>query len=118
MFETIKQGSFLIVQVNIESLDAEVAADFQDAFSKLVGQEEGFVLLDLHKVNFMDSSGLAAIVFCFQLTDIKDELAIFGLQDRVERLFTLTRMHEMVNVFKTQEEALAEVSRRPPKEES
>jgi anti-anti-sigma factor len=54
----------------------------------------------------MDSSGLAAIVFCFQMTDIKENLAIFGVQERVGKLFRMTHMHHVVRIFKNLEEAL------------
>ena len=105
MIEDRVQGRFLIIKPVIEKLHADNAADFRTTLAERLARENRFVLLDLSNVAFMDSSGLAAVVFCFQMTDIKESLAIFGVQERVEKLFRMTHMHQVVRIFKDLEEA-------------
>lgn len=105
MLNIVQEQDFTVVTPQIPQLDSNVAADFKTAFSELLASDQHFILLDLSLVDFMDSSGLAAIVFCFQLTTIGKKLAICGLNDRVEQLFTLTQMQKVVQLFSTKREA-------------
>ncbi len=105
MFQVSREKDFLLVFVNIDRIDGDLAADFKESLSELIAGESPLVLLDLGRVDFIDSSGLAAIVYCFQMTTIKEELAICNPRPRVQRLFELTRMNEVVRIFSTREEA-------------
>jgi len=107
MFEFRVQGRYLIVTPMIDKLHADNAADFRSSLIKRLEVESRFVLLDLNNVRFMDSSGLAAIVFCFQMTNIRENLAIVGVQERVNKLFEMTHMHKVVHIFKDLNEAEA-----------
>ena len=106
MLETYWEKEILVVKVTLEKLDMAVAADFQYSFADLIKGVDSMVLLDLSNVKFMDSSGLAAFVFCFQSTDIKQELAICEVQERVAQLFRLTRMDQIVTIYPTVPEAV------------
>lgn len=115
LIEIVREDDgFVVVKVQPERLDARVAADFKQELSDLVRREDEFVLLDLGQVSFMDSSGLAAIVYAFQVTGLKEQLAICCVQDRVWRLFELTKMGDVVRIFKTREEAVADLQAHPP----
>ena len=50
------------------------------------------LVLDLSGVDFVDSSGLGAIVACLKRLGPRGDLAIAGARGAVSRLFTLTRM--------------------------
>ncbi len=110
LFKVTHENDFTIVTPELENLDTHIAADFKTKFSELLAGDARFILLDLCNVTFMDSSGLAAIVFCFQLTDIKSKLAICGAGERVMRLFELTQMTTVVRIFDTKEAAIAALS--------
>ncbi len=110
MFKTCMEKGILVVEVIVEKLDMHVAADFQHAFSKLVEGRDCMVLMDLGKVKFMDSSGLAAFVFCFQSTDLKQELAMCNVGERVWQLFKMTRIDQYLTMYGTREEALEAIS--------
>ena len=110
MLDVTKENRFTVIKPTMANLDSHVAADFKSAFSKQLDNDPDFVLLDLSNVNFMDSSGLAAIVFCFQMVDIKDKLSICGVNDRVMKLFTLTQMGKVLHIFPTKENAMSVLS--------
>jgi len=58
-------------------------------------------------VRYMDSSGLAAIVFCFQMPNFRENLAIVGVPERVNTGFEMTHKHKVVQIFKVLNEAEA-----------
>ncbi|CAM2067068.1 Anti-sigma factor antagonist [Sulfidibacter corallicola] len=107
MFEVTPTDQYVLVKVTVEKLDAKVAATFKDDFTKIIDDHNRFVILDLCGVDFIDSSGLAAVVYCFKLTGIKDELAICASNERVLHLFKLTRLHDMINIYGSVDEAIA-----------
>jgi len=100
-----KEDRFTIITPQMNSLDSHVAAEFRTQFSELLNRDPDFILLDLSRVTFMDSSGLAAIAFCFQMTDIKEKLAICAVTERVGKLFKLTQMETLLQIYATQQEA-------------
>jgi len=106
MIETTIENGILIVDVTVKKLDMHVASDFQHAFSDLISGGGRMVLMDLSQVVFMDSSGLAAFVFCFQATRLKRELAMCNVQERVLQLFKLTRIDQYIRMYTTRAEAL------------
>jgi anti-anti-sigma factor len=106
MIEKEQLGKVTLVKLAIGSLDTNVAADIRESLSQIVQTTNDVILLDLGQVHFMDSSGLAAIVYCFKMTEMKDQLAICGVNERVLQLFQITKLHAIVRIFKTREEAL------------
>lgn len=107
MIEKEQIGQVTVVKLAIGSLDTKVAVDVRESLSKIVQGTESMILLDLDQVKFMDSSGLAAIVYCFKMTEMKEQLAVCNVSDRVHQLFTITKLEAVVRIFKTREEALA-----------
>jgi len=107
VLESRKEGDTLVITVKVPKLDMRVAADFKEALSRAVRAKDGVALLDLGAVDFMDSSGLAAFVYCFNLTDIKNELAICSAKPRVRELLRITKMDDLLRVYDSREAALA-----------
>lgn len=106
MIESQIIGKVTVVKLAIGNLDTNVAADVREGLSHIVQQTNQVVLLDLDQVKFMDSSGLAAIVYCFKMTEMKDQLAVCNVSERVHQLFKITKLHAVVQIFKTLQEAL------------
>lgn len=94
-------------QVDSKVLDASTAAAFKDAIKPLLTQHAK-VVLDLSKVEFIDSSGLGALVSCLrQAHAIGGEIKLFGLGKSARALFELVRMHRVFEVFNSADEAIA-----------
>ena len=111
MLLTEDRQDILVIQVDIPKIDMLSASDFQHGFSRLIEGHDKLILLDLCKVDFMDSSGLAALVFCFQQTDLRRDLVLCGLNERLTRLLQLTRLMRILRVFPDRETALAELEK-------
>ena len=86
-------GSFGLLSVDEPRLDASVAIQFKDRFRDLTQDASGDVILDLSRVDFLDSSGLGAVVAARKLLGAGRRLELAGLTTPVARVMTLTQMH-------------------------
>ena len=67
----------------------------------LMNKEEKVILLDLQDINFMNSSGLGALVATLKAVKAEGgELALCSLSDQVKIIFELSRMNRIFHVFK------------------
>lgn len=65
------------------------------------------IVINLSKVNYMDSSGVATLVEGLQLTkEYSGAIRIVGLNERVSEIFKLTRLHQVFEIWPTEAEAL------------
>lgn len=98
-----------IVTVQEQRIDAAVALDFKDGMRKITQGGSETVVLDLHHVAFIDSSGLGAIVAAMKHLAPTRKLVLAGLTPTVDKVFKLTRMDSVFSVFPTIDGALAEL---------
>ncbi|MGZ2255886.1 STAS domain-containing protein [Roseobacter sp. A03A-229] len=98
-----------IVSVREDRIDAAVALEFKDAMRVQTEDGPDTVVLDLSEVQFIDSSGLGAIVASMKTLGADRKMALAGLTPTVERVFQLTRMDSVFSVFSTLDGALAEL---------
>lgn len=99
-------GDVAVFDVPHESVDASNANDFK---LELKACCDGCkkVVLDLAKVQFVDSAGLGAMVWAFrQLSSEGGDMRICNVNGSVRALFELVRMHKLLSVFESREEAL------------
>lgn len=102
----ITDDKLRIVSVQEPRIDAAVAIAFKDAMRAQTDCGPDLVVLDLSQVEFIDSSGLGAIVAALKNMGKNRRLALAGLTPTVARVFELTRMDTVFNVFPTLEGAL------------
>ena len=108
-FDTKTEERLRIVSVQDPRIDAAVAIEFKNAMRVETDSGPDLVILDLSNVEFIDSSGLGAIVAAMKNMGQARKLALAGLTPNVERVFTLTRMDSVFNVFPTLQGALDEL---------
>jgi anti-sigma B factor antagonist len=86
-------------------LDASTASALYDKLSDLEVQDTHNVVLDLAKVTFMDSTGLAVIVTEHKrLQHAKGTLTIFSPPSSVRRLFEITGLTTVLDIVPATEE--------------
>jgi anti-sigma B factor antagonist len=96
-----------VVTLKCENLDAGNVATFKEAMRPLL-ERERIVLINLAEVDFVDSSGLGALLSCLRTMNNKDgQLKLFAMTKRVQALFELVRMNRIFAIYNTREEALA-----------
>lgn len=108
-----RYGDSIVVTPEVPIIDAEVAVPFKEQLHAHMGQLERdgvgapCVILDLHGVNFMDSSGLGAIISVRKTLGARGELRLAGVQPEVRALFELTRLIRVLPLFDDVQQALA-----------
>ncbi|MEM6888928.1 MAG: STAS domain-containing protein [Pseudomonadota bacterium] len=107
---TTSDNRLQIVSIREPRIDAAVAIEFKDAMRSQTEGGPGIVVLDLSAVEFIDSSGLGAIVASMKYIGKERTLALAGLTPTVARVFQLTRMDSVFRLFPTLDGALAELS--------
>jgi anti-sigma B factor antagonist len=105
---TKTEDSFRIVSVQDTRIDAAVAIEFKDAMRQQTDDGPDIVILDLSQVQFIDSSGLGAIVASMKYMGADRTLALAGLTPTVEKVFRLTRMDSVFSLFSTLDGAVEE----------
>lgn len=99
-------GSALVVAVKDRRIDAAVAVRFKNRMMELTATHSERVVLDLGDVEFIDSSGLGAVVGSMKHLGRARKLDLAGLTPTVEKVFRITRMDRVFRIFATVEEAL------------
>jgi anti-sigma B factor antagonist len=102
-------GGHRIVTVNESRIDAAVALSFKDQMRSQTENGPGIVVLDLRQVQFVDSSGLGAIVASMKAMGRDKTLALAGLTPTVDKVFRLTRMDSVFRMYPTLEDALSQL---------
>ncbi len=96
----------LIVTVPGRVLDVVHADEFRQAVHPILAEETKAVL-DIARLDFVDSSGLGAFVGCAKmLRAAGGDLKICGMRKKVSWLFHLLKMHMICDLFDTKEEAI------------
>ena len=108
-FDTKTEELLRIVSVKDARIDAAVAIEFKDGMRAQTDDGPDLIVLDLSNVEFIDSSGLGAIVAAMKSLGAERRLALAGLTPSVERVFKLTRMDSVFHVFPTLDGALDEL---------
>lgn len=87
-----QEGAVTVVRPAGTRLDALVAVQFKDRMKLAVEGGGGCVVLDLSAIDFLDSSGLGAVVAVRRFLRDGQRLELAGLMPAVQRVFRLTRM--------------------------
>ncbi|UWQ91719.1 STAS domain-containing protein [Aliisedimentitalea scapharcae] len=96
-----------IVTVNANRIDAAIAIQFKEDMRSETEGGPDRVILDLSSVNFIDSSGLGAIVAAMKQMGQGRNLDLAGLTPTVDKVFRLTRMDTVFNLFPSLDDAKA-----------
>lgn len=89
-----------ILKVFIEGeIDTFTAPKLRDELEAIDIDSLVFIELDLSKVVYMDSTGLGVIVAIYKKVTRQDgNLKLVGLSNRLERLFAITGLSELMNI--------------------
>ncbi|MFD1158679.1 STAS domain-containing protein [Roseovarius aestuarii] len=96
--EVTTNETFDIVTVNAGRIDASVAIQFKDAMRAATENGSCHIILDLGQVNFVDSSGLGAIVAAMKQLGSDRKLDLAALRPDVAKVFHLTRMDTVFDI--------------------
>lgn len=87
-----------VVLVEAARIDALVAIQFKDEMRAVTADAAPRVVLDLRQVDFIDSSGLGAIVSAMKAMPQGRKLELAGLTPTVDKVFRMTRMDSIFTI--------------------
>lgn len=90
--------SHLNITVTEARIDAAIATQFKDALRAIVMKSHKPVHLNLHNVDFMDSSGLGAMIAVRKSLPDSLPMVLLAVTPNVERVFRLTRMDSVFEI--------------------
>lgn len=101
------RNEVIIINVKEERLDAHNSGELKSEMQRLFEEGNKNILVDLHDVRFIDSSGLGALVSGFKnAISHQGNLKLSTLQTQVKSMFELTRLHRVFEIFPSTAEAL------------
>ena len=98
-FDTKIQDGIAIMRITVARLDANVAPELKKEVNDIVAGGTSRIMVDLKDVEFMDSSGLGAIVACFKLTGQKGDFVLCNMNEAVTEIFALTHMDSLFDIY-------------------
>lgn len=108
------RGALAVVAIDIKRIDAQNARLFRDELTVLLNAGSASLILDMSAVDFVDSSGLGALVGVFKSIGPRGDLALASLRPPVEKMLKLTRMDRVFRLFGTLDQALEAVAGEGP----
>ncbi len=105
-FEERKEGDILIVEVLNNRLDAHAADDFKERMAGYISDGNSQIVLNMSAVDFVDSSGLGAMVSVIKSLGGNGQLSVCGAKEPVMRMFKLTRMNKVFAMFEEETKAV------------
>lgn len=104
-FDTRTQGKVLRIDVLATRIDAACAIQFKDRMREICADCPDRVVLDLQRVDFLDSSGLGAVVAARKFLGHNRKLELAGLTPKVSKVFRLTRMDSVFTIHRSADDA-------------
>ena len=104
--KTFEKEGVLVFQVDGE-INISSSPELKKQFEKQTSKK---VVVDLLKVAYIDSSGLATLVEILKRTKSQSgSLVLSGLSDKVKSLFEITKLDKLFLVSATQDEAVSRI---------
>jgi len=101
-----RKDGILIITPKVKRIDASVAADFKSKLIDFLDNGDKVIVINLSEVDFIDSSGLGAMVLILRKIGTDGRIKLCKLNEGVRSIFELTRLDEVFEIHKSEEGAL------------
>lgn len=110
-FDTQKENEIFIIKPLDKRIDASCSTNFKAKVIDFLVQGEKHIILNLEAVDFVDSSGLGAIISILKaISSAKGTIVIYGVNSNVSKLFTITRLNTVLTIVENKSEAITKMS--------
>nr|WP_281501798.1 STAS domain-containing protein [Aliiroseovarius sp. F20344] len=87
-----------MITVDNNRIDAAIAISFKDTMREMTADGPDRIVVDMSRVDFIDSSGLGAIVAALKQVPDGRSFELAGLSSTVKKVFSLTRMDTVFTI--------------------
>ena len=109
--ETREEGGVLYVRPGCRRIDLSVAPELKARLHEFIHAGHRRLALNLADVEFLDSSGLAALISAIKQIGAGGGVALYGAKDTVLGLLRLTRMDSVFAIVADEKEARESLAR-------
>ncbi len=112
LVESKTKNGVLIFTPQEQRLDAMLAANFKNKFTECLDEGHNNIVINLSHVEFIDSSGLGALVSCLKLlkSNANGKIALCELTMAVASMFKFTRMDKIFILCDNENQAIQKLS--------
>ena len=108
--QTSSFDDWKVLKPTEKRLDAHVAQAFKQALTVSVHDGSKNIVLDLSEVEFMDSSGLGAIIFFKQFVGNGAKIVLASVHPGVEAILKLTHLDKVFRMIDQPDQVLQEAT--------
>ena len=102
-----EKGSVTVIQLT-GRLDLASGSSLKERVKKLLAKNDTTIHLNLAQVEFINSSGLGALVSIMKEVRLtKGRLTLSNLASYVQEIFDITQLSHIFEIYQTEDEALA-----------
>jgi len=95
-------------------LDLVSSSTLKDAIRQQLSDRRSFLVVNLEKVDFINSSGLGALISALKDVRLSNgRLVLCLLSPYVDEIFTITGLKKVFDAYETQDEAVDSFAARP-----
>ncbi len=109
--ETRTENRITIIRIQESRIDATKAPDLKSHLSALIEEGKTLIGIDMSQVNFIDSSGLGALVSGMKKIGRNGSMALWGLNRQVKSVFELTQLYKVFEIFENENDTVETLSR-------
>lgn len=103
---TRSKGEVVILDIAGE-IDLYNAPEIKDIINKLIEEKKYYVVINLEKVSYIDSSGIGALISSLSnLKKYQGGLKIINVFASVRKVFELTKLTSFFEIFDSENEAI------------
>ncbi len=95
-----------VIQIPNKFFDTFTAKTFRQEVIKLCEQKRAQFLIDMSRVEFIDSAGLGVLILLYKAVGNNGKLALFGVQKKVDDILVIANIKKLLPSFENLEQAL------------
>ncbi len=97
----------VVLVILVGELNMDNSNLLRDTFKNILKGMDHKILVDLEKLSFMDSSGIATLIELSQnLVKVKGNMRLCRVNKQITGVLEITKVHKLFNIFETREIAL------------
>jgi anti-sigma B factor antagonist len=109
-FEVGSRNGAVVIRPSVPRVDIEVAGQFRAALLQLIEQGHRSLVVDMSEVNFIDSSGLGALVSALKALKTQDrngDIRLANVQQPVVALLEIIRLQRVFTSYPSVDQAVS-----------
>ena len=105
--KTDSKNGLMICRVDGD-IDINCSPDLKKVFDKLISQKTPKIVIEMTRVVYVDSSGLATLVGILKnMRSYGGKMRLAGMSPKVKSLFEITKLDKLFEIMASEEEAIA-----------